>query len=97
MSKKPAPVDYIRLAWRVRLICEPVCLAIIYALADGETQSSELGLRLGYSPSHLATNLAKLKLGGLVEQRRGRRQITYVLTEEGRRVHRPLARLVSDV
>jgi predicted transcriptional regulator len=91
-----AQIDYARIAGRIGLFCDSARLEVLFLLGDGEMQLNDFASRLGYSTTHLATSLAMLKLGGLVElQRRGRRT-AYLLTEVGRRVHRELARLVKD-
>jgi DNA-binding transcriptional ArsR family regulator len=63
-------------------LANPVRLAIVLSLLDGERSVGELVARLGVSQGHVSNQLACLRWCGYVQSRRSGRQTRYFIRDE---------------
>jgi DNA-binding transcriptional ArsR family regulator len=61
-----------------QLLADGTRLSIVWALLHGERSVGSLALLVGASPSAVSQHLAKLRLAGLVRQRREGNRVFYV-------------------
>lgn len=66
----------------LRLVADPTRMKILWALAQGESSVSCLAELSGASPTAVSQHLAKLRLAGLVTDRRQGRFIYYSVADD---------------
>ncbi|MFP5019384.1 ArsR/SmtB family transcription factor [Pseudonocardia phyllosphaerae] len=66
----PADEDVRRAADALRMLSDPTRIKILWALLQGESSVACLGELVGASPTTVSQHLSKLRLSGLVENRR---------------------------
>ena len=77
----PAPEDVRRAADALRMLADPTRLNILWALMQGETSVACLAELAGTSPTAVSQHLSKLRLAGLVTNRREGAFIYYALAD----------------
>jgi DNA-binding transcriptional ArsR family regulator len=77
----PAPEDVRRAADALRMLADPTRLNILWALMQGETSVACLAELAGTSPTAVSQHLSKLRLAGLVTDRREGAFIYYALAD----------------
>jgi DNA-binding transcriptional ArsR family regulator len=77
----PAPDDVRRAADALRMLADPTRLNILWALMQGETSVACLADLAGTSPTAVSQHLSKLRLAGLVANRREGTFIYYTLAD----------------
>jgi DNA-binding transcriptional ArsR family regulator len=77
----PAPADVRRAADALRMLADPTRLNILWALMQGETSVACLAELSGTTPTAVSQHLSKLRLAGLVTNRRERNFIFYGLAD----------------
>ena len=77
----PAPADVRRAADALRMLADPTRLNILWALMQGETSVACLAELAGTSPTAVSQHLSKLRLGGLVTNRREGTFVFYALAD----------------
>ena len=77
----PAPEDVRRAADALRMLADPTRLNILWALMQGETSVACLADLAGTSPTAVSQHLSKLRLAGLVTNRREGTFIFYALAD----------------
>lgn len=89
----PAPGDVRRAAEALRMLGDPTRLNILWALMQGETSVSCLADLAGTSPTAVSQHLSKLRLAGLVTNRREGTFVFYALADDhiGRLVREALS------
>ena len=78
----PAPADVRRAADALRMLADPTRLNILWALMQGETSVACLADLSGTTPTAVSQHLSKLRLAGLVTNRREGTFIFYALSDE---------------
>jgi DNA-binding transcriptional ArsR family regulator len=86
-----APVDFRRLAARIKQVSEPTRLRLLLALGDGERHVGGLHAGSSCGMSAVSRHLAVLRLAGLVAFRRDGQRNWYALTGAGRELLRAIA------
>jgi DNA-binding transcriptional ArsR family regulator len=81
----PAPDDVRRAADALRMLADPTRLNILWALMQGETSVACLAELADTSPTAVSQHLSKLRLAGLVANRREGTFVYYALAD----AHRP--------
>lgn len=77
----PEPDDVRRAADALRMLADPTRLNILWALMQGETSVACLAELAGTSPTAVSQHLSKLRLAGLVTNRREGTFIFYALAD----------------
>ena len=77
----PAPSDVRRAADALRMLADPTRLSILWALMQGETSVACLADLSGTTPTAVSQHLSKLRLAGLVTNRREGNFIFYGLAD----------------
>jgi DNA-binding transcriptional ArsR family regulator len=77
----PEPDDVRRAADALRMLADPTRLNILWALMQGETSVACLADLAGTSPTAVSQHLSKLRLAGLVTNRREGTFIYYTLAD----------------
>jgi DNA-binding transcriptional ArsR family regulator len=77
----PAPGDIRRAADALRMLADPTRLNILWALMQGETSVACLADLAGTTPTAVSQHLSKLRLAGLVTNRREGTFIYYTLAD----------------
>src|SRR4051812_38061967 len=77
----PAPDDVRRAADALRMLADPTRLNILWALMQGETSVACLADLAGTSPTAVSQHLSKLRLAGLVSNRREGTFVIYTLAD----------------
>ena len=77
----PAPGDVRRAADALRMLADPTRLNILWALMQGETSVACLADLSGTTPTAVSQHLSKLRLAGLVTNRREGTFIFYALAD----------------
>ncbi len=77
----PASEDVRRAADALRMLADPTRLNILWALMQGETSVACLAELAGTSPTAVSQHLSKLRLAGLVSNRREGTFIYYALAD----------------
>ncbi|NYJ05016.1 ArsR/SmtB family transcription factor [Petropleomorpha daqingensis] len=77
----PAPDDVRRAADALRMLADPTRLNILWALMQGETSVACLAELAGTTPTAVSQHLSKLRLAGLVTNRREGTFIFYALAD----------------
>jgi DNA-binding transcriptional ArsR family regulator len=77
----PAPDDVRRAADALRMLADPTRLNILWALMQGETSVACLAELAGTSPTAVSQHLSKLRLAGLVANRREGTFVYYTLAD----------------
>jgi DNA-binding transcriptional ArsR family regulator len=80
------PKGIVQASTILKLVADPVRLAILSALARGEQGVGELSDQLGCSQPATSHHLALLRVGGLIAARRRGKQSYYSLTQHGSEV-----------
>jgi DNA-binding transcriptional ArsR family regulator len=78
----PAPADVRRAADALRMLADPTRLNILWALMQGETSVACLADLSGTTPTAVSQHLSKLRLAGLVTNRREGTFIFYALADQ---------------
>ena len=78
----PAPADVRRAADALRMLADPTRLSILWALMQGETSVACLAELSGTTPTAVSQHLSKLRLAGLVTNRREGNFIFYGLADQ---------------
>jgi DNA-binding transcriptional ArsR family regulator len=78
----PAPADVRRAADALRMLADPTRLSILWALMQGETSVACLAELSGTTPTAVSQHLSKLRLAGLVTNRREGTYIFYGLADQ---------------
>jgi DNA-binding transcriptional ArsR family regulator len=78
----PAPDDVRRAADALRMLADPTRLNILWALMQGETSVACLADLSGTTPTAVSQHLSKLRLAGLVTNRREGTFIFYALADQ---------------
>lgn len=78
----PEPDDVRRAADALRMLADPTRLKILWALMQGETSVACLAELAGTSPTAVSQHLSKLRLAGLVANRREGTFVYYTLADE---------------
>lgn len=78
----PDPHVVAAVADRLRLLSDPTRLAIVCALAQGETNPGCLAELAGAAPPAVSQHLAKLRLAGVCRARRDGQRVFYELTDD---------------
>jgi DNA-binding transcriptional ArsR family regulator len=78
----PAPDDVRRAADALRMLADPTRLNILWALMQGETSVACLADLSGTTPTAVSQHLSKLRLAGLVTNRREGTYIFYALSDQ---------------
>ena len=78
----PEPGDVRRAADALRMLADPTRLAILWALMQGETSVACLAELSGTTPTAVSQHLSKLRLAGLVTNRRAGNFIFYGLADQ---------------
>jgi DNA-binding transcriptional ArsR family regulator len=93
LSRKPGvvvgphvPKGIVQASTILKLVADPVRLAILSALARGEQGVGELSDQLRCSQPATSHHLALMRVGGLIAARRSGRQSFYSLTQHGSEV-----------
>ncbi|HSP36989.1 MAG TPA: metalloregulator ArsR/SmtB family transcription factor [Frankiaceae bacterium] len=79
----PSPDTVEAVANRLRLLSDPTRLAIVCALAQGESNPSCLAELAGVGVPAVSQHLAKLRLAGLCRPRRDGQRVWYELVDAG--------------
>ena len=87
------PIDFNRLAYRLKQISDPVRIRILMLLGAKELSALELSAELGISPAALAYHLAHLRAARVLMPGRAGKRVEYSLTEEGREMLGAVGRL----
>ena len=77
----PAPADVRRAADALRMLADPTRLNILWALMQGETSVACLADLSGTTPTAVSQHLSKLRLAGLVTNRRKGTFVFYGLAD----------------
>lgn len=77
----PAPDEVRRAADALRMLADPTRLNILWALMQGETSVACLADLAGTSPTAVSQHLSKLRLAGLVTNRREGTFVYYTLAD----------------
>jgi DNA-binding transcriptional ArsR family regulator len=77
----PASDDVRRAADALRMLADPTRLNILWALMQGETSVACLADLAGTSPTAVSQHLSKLRLAGLVSNRREGTFVIYTLAD----------------
>jgi len=77
----PAPDDVRRAADALRMLADPTRLNILWALMQGETSVACLADLAGTTPTAVSQHLSKLRLAGLVANRREGTFVYYTLAD----------------
>ena len=77
----PEPDDVRRAADALRMLADPTRLNILWALMQGETSVACLAELAGTSPTAVSQHLSKLRLAGLVTNRREGTFVFYTLAD----------------
>lgn len=77
----PAPDDVRRAADALRMLADPTRLNILWALLQGESSVACLAELAGTSPTAVSQHLSKLRLAGLVTNRRAGTFIFYAIAD----------------
>ena len=78
----PAPDEVRRAADALRMLADPTRLNILWALMQGETSVACLAELAGTSPTAVSQHLSKLRLAGLVANRREGTFVYYTLADD---------------
>jgi DNA-binding transcriptional ArsR family regulator len=78
----PEPDDVRRAADALRMLADPTRLNILWALMQGETSVACLADLAGTSPTAVSQHLSKLRLAGLVANRREGTFVYYTLADD---------------
>src|SRR3954463_13805505 len=78
----PAPDEVRRAADALRMLADPTRLNILWALMQGETSVACLADLAGTSPTAVSQHLSKLRLAGLVANRREGTFVYYTLADD---------------
>jgi DNA-binding transcriptional ArsR family regulator len=78
----PEPEDVRRAADALRMLADPTRLNILWALMQGETSVACLADLAGTSPTAVSQHLSKLRLAGLVANRREGTFVYYTLADD---------------
>jgi DNA-binding transcriptional ArsR family regulator len=78
----PEPDDVRRAADALRMLADPTRLNILWALMQGETSVACLADLAGTSPTAVSQHLSKLRLAGLVTNRREGTFVYYALADD---------------
>lgn len=78
----PAPDDVRRAADALRMLADPTRLNILWALMQGETSVACLAELADTSPTAVSQHLSKLRLAGLVTNRRAGTFVYYALADD---------------
>jgi DNA-binding transcriptional ArsR family regulator len=78
----PAPADVRRAADALRMLADPTRLNILWALMQGETSVACLAELSSTTPTAVSQHLSKLRLAGLVTNRREGNFIIYGLADQ---------------
>jgi len=78
----PEPAAVRRAAEALRMLGDPTRVAILWALMQGETSVACLAELAGTSPTAVSQHLSKLRLAGLVTNRREGTFVIYALADE---------------
>ena len=78
----PEPDDVRRAADALRMLADPTRLNILWALMQGETSVACLADLAGTSPTAVSQHLSKLRLAGLVANRREGTFVYYALADD---------------
>ena len=78
----PAPEDIRRAADALRMLADPTRLSILWALMQGETSVACLAELSSTTPTAVSQHLSKLRLAGLVTNRREGTFIFYALSDQ---------------
>ena len=78
----PEPEDVRRAADALRMLADPTRLNILWALMQGETSVACLADLAGTSPTAVSQHLSKLRLAGLVANRREGTFVFYALADD---------------
>jgi DNA-binding transcriptional ArsR family regulator len=78
----PPPADVRRAADALRMLADPTRLSILWALMQGETSVACLADLSGTTPTAVSQHLSKLRLAGLVANRREGTFIYYALADD---------------
>lgn len=82
----PEPSAVRRAAEALRMLGDPTRVNILWALMQGETSVACLAELAGTSPTAVSQHLSKLRLAGLVTNRREGAFVIYALADEHVRV-----------
>jgi DNA-binding transcriptional ArsR family regulator len=77
VSPEPSRELLARIADRLKALADPMRLAILHALVDGERNVSDLLGELGGSQANLSKHLARMRLAGLLAGRREGTSVYY--------------------
>jgi DNA-binding transcriptional ArsR family regulator len=83
-SRPDGPIDFHRLAERLKLAAEPTRPSLLLLLAEGEWSFGTIAQEFPITQVAVSQHMAQLQLAGLVESRRVGKQRVYTLTAEGR-------------
>jgi len=78
----PAQADVRRAADALRMLADPTRLSILWALMQGETSVACLAELAGTTPTAVSQHLSKLRLAGLVTNRREGTFIFYGIADQ---------------
>jgi DNA-binding transcriptional ArsR family regulator len=78
--------DIARAAGFAKFASDPTRVSIVLTLGDGEHSGEDLVEATGSKPATLASHLAMLRVGGMIESERGPRESRHRLTERGRKL-----------
>lgn len=79
----PAPAVLAATAERLRLLGDPTRLAIVCALAQGESNPTCLAELAGVAVPAVSQHLAKLRLAGVCRPHRAGHRVWYELVDDG--------------
>jgi DNA-binding transcriptional ArsR family regulator len=91
----PGPIDFRRLAERLKQVSDLTRLLVLLLLDDGERSVGALRTEIACSMTALSRHLALLRLAGLVVPRRDGQRNVYTLTGAGRDLRRVVAGVVG--
>src|SRR3954447_8419830 len=94
-NRLPGPVDYRKLAARIKRVSDPKRLVMLLHMDGGERCVGDLNAGLGTTMSAASRHLAILRLAGLVICRRDAQRNLYKLTEAGRSLLRVAKELID--
>lgn len=80
--KEPTDAEFDAAAETLKLLADPTRLRIVWALLHGEHSVNELAAHVGGRPAAVSQHLAKLRLTGLVRNRREGNRIFYAAENE---------------
>jgi DNA-binding transcriptional ArsR family regulator len=78
----PAPAEVRRAADALRMLADPTRLNILWALMQGESSVACLADLAGTTPTAVSQHLSKLRLAGLVTNRREGTFVYYTLADD---------------